>query len=264
PLINVVLLARDLLEGTARPAVAGVVVATTLLYALAALALAARVFGTEAVLSSEQGTWADLFRRPSDAQPAATPSGALLCLALMFPANFLLSAGLARVAGLTAGLRLALMAVATIVLFGAFPVASAWLGRVRLWSAFRLRAPPWWGLAVAALLGVSLWPLIHEGILLLRQAGFTTLRAEHLERMSEVLAAWRRLPPAAVVLALAVVPAVLEELFFRGYLFSALGGEGEHPQTAILGTAGLFALFHLLVSGTLAVERLPPSLLLGL
>src|SRR5262249_20748622 len=171
PLINIVLLARDLLEpGGASPALAGVVVATTLLYAVAALGLAARVFGTEAVLSSEQGTWADLFRRPAEPQPAASPSGALLCLALMFPANFLLSAGLARVPGLTAGGRLGLMAAANLVLFGAFPALAAWLGRVRPASAFRLAAPPWWGLAVAGLLGVSLWPLAHEVILLMRQA----------------------------------------------------------------------------------------------
>lgn len=63
PLVNIVLLARDVFAGTATPGVAAAVVAVTLLYALAALALAARVFGTEAVLSSEGGTWADLFRR---------------------------------------------------------------------------------------------------------------------------------------------------------------------------------------------------------
>src|SRR5262249_39720848 len=161
-------------------------------------------------LSSEQPTWGDLLRRPHDPQPAASASGALLCLALMFPANFLLSAGLGRLGGLTPGGRLALMAGAHLVLFGAFPLASAWRGRA--------------GLAMAALLGVSLWPFAHELILLLRQVGFATLRPEHLEKVREVLAGWRELPPWAVVLSLAVVPAVLEELFFRGYLFSALAG----------------------------------------
>jgi ABC-2 type transport system permease protein/sodium transport system permease protein len=63
PLLNVVLLARDLFEGTARAGPAAVVVLTTLLYALAAVALAARVFGAEAVLYSQQGRWSDLFRR---------------------------------------------------------------------------------------------------------------------------------------------------------------------------------------------------------
>src|SRR5207237_9347303 len=43
PLVNVVLLARDVFQGSADPLLAAVVVVTTLLYALAALALAARV-----------------------------------------------------------------------------------------------------------------------------------------------------------------------------------------------------------------------------
>src|SRR5581483_2398884 len=64
PLLNVVLLARDLIGGHGDPALLGVVVLTTLVYALAALSLAARVFGSESVLYSEQSGWAELFRRP--------------------------------------------------------------------------------------------------------------------------------------------------------------------------------------------------------
>ena len=63
PLLNIVLLARDLFEGKAQLLPAVVVVVSTSLYALAALALAARVFGAEAVLYSESGGWLGLFRR---------------------------------------------------------------------------------------------------------------------------------------------------------------------------------------------------------
>ncbi len=64
PLLNIVLLARDLLEGHAHPAAAAVVVASTAVYALLAVAAAARLFGAEAVLYSESGGWRGLFRRP--------------------------------------------------------------------------------------------------------------------------------------------------------------------------------------------------------
>jgi ABC-2 type transport system permease protein/sodium transport system permease protein len=63
PLLNIVLLARDLFEGQGSLVPALIVVATTLAYALAAVALAAQVFGAEAVLYSEQGSWRQLFRR---------------------------------------------------------------------------------------------------------------------------------------------------------------------------------------------------------
>jgi ABC-2 type transport system permease protein/sodium transport system permease protein len=54
PLVNIVLLARDVLAGTATLLPSLVVVTVTLVYALIAVALAARVFGTEAVLGSGQ------------------------------------------------------------------------------------------------------------------------------------------------------------------------------------------------------------------
>ena len=62
PLLNIVLLARDLLEGKGDWAAASVVVCSTLIYAVAALALAARIFGAEAVLFGEGRSWSDLFR----------------------------------------------------------------------------------------------------------------------------------------------------------------------------------------------------------
>jgi ABC-2 type transport system permease protein/sodium transport system permease protein len=73
PLLNIALLTRDLLEGSASAGIAAIVVAATALYGVAALALAARVFGAEAVLYSQSASWSDLFRwrRRQAARPIA-------------------------------------------------------------------------------------------------------------------------------------------------------------------------------------------------
>ncbi len=63
PLLNVALLTRDLLEGNVHLFGALVVVGSTLAYAALALALAARIFGAEAVLYNQSGSWRDLLRR---------------------------------------------------------------------------------------------------------------------------------------------------------------------------------------------------------
>jgi ABC-2 type transport system permease protein/sodium transport system permease protein len=65
PLLNIVLLARDLLDPSAHPdpVSAVVVVVSTAAYAALALALAAKVFGAEGVLYSESGGWRALLRR---------------------------------------------------------------------------------------------------------------------------------------------------------------------------------------------------------
>jgi ABC-2 type transport system permease protein/sodium transport system permease protein len=279
PLLNIVLLSRDLLAGEANAAAAGVVVVTTLVYSVGAVALAARIFGTEAVLSSEQSGWADLFRRPDQAQPALGVPAALLCVALMFPVNFLLSTGLGKLTDLSLPGRLGLTAASNLVLFTALPFLFVWFGHIRLSDGLRLRAPGLAAWGVAALLGLSLWPWTHELILVLRQFGVSSLRQDYLERLAKAVEEWRTVSPVLLVLVLAVVPAVLEELFFRGLLFSALLGErgcvsapsGEpgrvsapRARAAVLGSAVLFALFHILVPGALSVERLLSSLAMGL
>ena len=66
-----------------------------------------------------------------------------------------------------------------------------------------------------------------------------------------------------LLLSLAVIPAVLEEFFFRGYLFNGL--RRRFPgRLIIVVTAVLFGLFHVLSPSALMPERFLPSTLLGL
>jgi sodium transport system permease protein len=262
PLINVALLARDLLEGSTGAMTAVVVVTATLLYALAALALAARVFGAEAVLYSQTGGWADLFRRPRERTDSATPAAALLCAALLFPSSFVASGLLTVFGGHALGEALIGMAAANVLLFLGYPVVAAWWCRLRFSSAFRLARPSWQAWAAALLLGLCLWPWVHELTLLMRTLGFGSLQEGNLERVRDMLQQWRTLSPLLIVAVVAVVPAAVEELFFRGYQLSALLSV-LRPRSAILSSAALFALFHVILGSVLAVERFAPSLVLG-
>src|SRR5205085_2229556 len=70
------------------------------------------------------------------------------------------------------------------------------------------------------------------------------------------------LPPWAMIGAF-LFPAVFEEFFFRGYLFSALLNRGG-PRVALWTSALLFGLFHLVVTDVFELERLVPSTVLGL
>ncbi len=72
PLLNIVLLTRDLLGGHADPVSATVVVIATAAYALLALWVAAQVFGAEGVLYGESGGWRILLQRLAR-RPSAEP-----------------------------------------------------------------------------------------------------------------------------------------------------------------------------------------------
>src|SRR5262249_27323420 len=65
PLLNIVLLARDLLSGFGNVGLTLVVIAATIFYGYVALVLASRTFGAEAVLYTEGRSWLGLFRRRS-------------------------------------------------------------------------------------------------------------------------------------------------------------------------------------------------------
>jgi ABC-2 type transport system permease protein/sodium transport system permease protein len=261
PLLNIVLLARDALDGNATVALASVVVTVTLLYALAAIGIAARVFATEAVVSGETSGWGDVFRQPTSPRDHAEPSTALFCLALLFPTSFLLTAALSQLDAPVAT-RLIFTGVASVLLLAGFPIAAAILGRVRLESGLRLPAAPVLAWPAALLLGLSLWPFVHEATLVARQLGVTSLSAANLAKLKEALQAWRAVPLPLLLAAMAVLPAMAEELLFRGYLFSAFSE--ATPAQRIVSTAALFAAFHLFAGELLMVERIVPSLLMGL
>jgi ABC-2 type transport system permease protein/sodium transport system permease protein len=263
PLVNIVLLARDLFDQTARAQVAIVVVVSTILYAVGAIALAARFFGAEAVLYTAQSGWAHLRHRPLDVQPVPSATSAMFCLALLFPLHFLVVNSLARIERLDYGDRLALASAATALLFALLPAAAAWRGRVPLAAAFQARLPHRLAVPGAIFLGAALWPFAHEVMLWQFHSNWQDLLAERQAEVQAMLERLRELPLVYVVACLAVVPAVCEELFFRGYLLGALVYRNK-PFTAVMASSLLFGAFHLVAAGDITFERLLPSTLLGL
>ena len=263
PLLNIVLLARDLFNQTADPMAAAVVVVSTLLYALAAVSLAARMFGAEAVLYSADVGWRGLWNERGPAADTATIPAALFCLALLFPCQFIAAGTISQWKSLGIGAKLALAAVATAAIYVAIPALAARGSHVRLRSAFRLRPCPWGAVAGAVLLGLSLWPWAHELVLWQNAIGLATLSHEQLARAAEMVDKLKDVPWWLVILTTGVAVSAAEELFFRGYLFSALlAGRG---RGAAIGYAGLlFGAFHLVTSDALAIERFLPSSLLGM
>jgi membrane protease YdiL (CAAX protease family) len=260
-LINVVLLARDLVGEGTDSVTASVVILSTVLYALAALSLAARVFGAESVLYSEQSGWSDLVRRPETPRATATIPAMLWCLALMIPLQFVLLAMVrpSDPAAVSSLQVVALSVAANAVVFGLLPALFAYLGRVQPISGLGLTLPRGSGWAVGLLLAVSLWPWQ----LWLLSFGNTAAMLE--ERFGNLL---RSLGDARqslgwFVLIVVIVPAILEEVFFRGLLFNALKAKSGAWIT-IGASAVLFGLSHVMLPGSLGLDRLVPSTALGL
>ncbi len=270
PLLNIVLLTRDLLNGQVDVVLAAMAVVATLLYTATAVVIAAKVFGGDAVLYGAQGSWRDTFRRPDAARGASEDSSAkavvanlsttTLCLAIIFPLFYLILGLLSRVDNMSAKILLA--GLATPLLFGLIPFALAWWNRSPFASGFALRRPQLLAILPGLAFGLGMWPFAHEIVLIAETFGVGAIGTEQFAGIEKMLDAWRLLPIWAILLALAAGPALFEELFFRGLLFGALSKKCSAWKTIAI-SAALFGVFHVVAGNVLAVERLLPSAFIG-
>ena len=260
PLVNIVLLARDVFDDRVVPIWALATLLSTVLYSAVALGAAARIFGTDAVLYGSDGSWSDLLRRPESTRAAPTLGQAMVGLAVLFPAFLILSSIPARWEGLSIAGRLTGNSLITVLLFAGLPLALTGIARVSWTTGLSLRRAALGTFAACAILGLSLWPFAYEMQVLL-------LSTERLEALEKLFAPFKAqldaVPLWLKLLSLAAVPAVCEELFFRGFLLSAFRSAMSRPL-AIAFSGAIFGLFHVIVQQSLFAERFVPTCFLGL
>lgn len=242
PVGNMVLLARELLLGALVPfwKIALVLGATTL-YAGAAVALAASVFGRESVVFADSVSLkTTLSRKMIRPAPRAPITLVLLVTAVLFPVWFFIQASASPGPDEDAGQLLRTSMVLMPVCFVILPAAVLWYWKIDLVNTLSLRLPSARHLAAAVLLGLSLWVPAHE--LTVAQEGlfFSEEQFKQLEPLAQALG---ELPGVTLFLYLALIPALCEEFFFRGFLLGGLAS-GKRRWSAILITAVIFGAFH--------------------
>ncbi len=277
PLVNIVLLARDVFGGTASLSLAVVAICSTVFYSFAAIALAAKIFGTDAILYGSERTLGEVLKRPS--QPRRTPSimSAFFCLAVAFPLNFVALGGLARLGEQTINTKLYYIASATVIIFALIPLLVQIYSKVHLIQGFGLRPRKVIPFFAATLMGLACWPWAAETVRLSQLASETVavkssmqtaeeveeknrLKVEEAERQYGLL---KMASPLILIFCLALVPGVCEEFFFRGIILRSILKVAT-PLHAIVLSAIVFGVFHVLSSNILSFDRLLPTTLMGL
>lgn len=240
PIGNVMLLAREVMMDQAILEDAFFVLLSTVIYALAAFVLAARVFQSEEViLSQERGMPLTLNRAAFEPHDTPTPGLALAIFAVVMMLVMYFGS-LVQAYNQHIGL------VITEYLFVLAPaLAILWFARIRIRTALNLRptAPVFWFGAALAAFG---WIPINLQIGL-ASARVLPLPPELQETLSGLFAIGDTLPGAVLLLLLiGVTPAICEEVVFRGALLSGL--RGRMPNWAVVLVIGLlFGLFHLTI-----------------
>lgn len=242
PVANVVVLMRELFLGNFDLAAMSICLLSTCFYAAAAVTMAVRVYGNEAVLFSDVGTYKTLILRRF-LRPRIYPeaSFALLTVAIIFPLNFYAQSSL--IATDAEGLRNPLViAAAQLLLFAAPVVFLAWYAKLDVRRTFSLRAPSAGHLIGAVLIAFSVAPISS----FLQQVQFrifppSETALEMMRQQEALLFAGQSFWVMLVVFGL--LPAICEELLFRGFLLSGLR-RWLSPVMTVAVVGLVFGFFH--------------------
>ena len=274
PMINILLLARDVINNEVMVVPAMVAVMSTLLYAYLAIRLAARIFGSDSILYAESGSLAEMFFRPEQSNRVVPVMATVFCLIMLFPLNFASIGFLGRMPSEVKSeleLRYLTMAIFTFIAFMLVPWIVARHQNTKISTGFGLRSPKLVFVLAGLLLGISLWPIVmsltsgwHEVYGFLFGSEKQDLWHDRLvETTKQQVDRIREISPWIIAVAFSIVPAICEEWFFRGMLLRSLL-KSNAAWKAIVISALIFGSFHMLSNSVIAIDRLIPSTLIGL
>jgi sodium transport system permease protein len=251
PVTGVVLLLRSVLEGNYWQAVqfSPVVIMVTFAACVLAIRWAVEQFNRESVLfhASERldvGLW--LRRLWSQRQPTPSVAAAACCGTLILMVHFFVSMAGSPIGGMNDFIRTVLVSQLAVIAVPALLLTLLLARSPR--QTLLLKRPPWLAVPAAALLAVALHPASNVMQSLVRQLyPISESVRPALERMQEM---FRRADFLTLVLVIAILPAVCEELAFRGFILSGFRHVG-HKWRAILFTAIFFGLTHGVVQQSL-------------
>jgi sodium transport system permease protein len=254
PISGLVLLLRSLLEGNYWEAIQFLppVVVVTLGACLVSIRWAVDQFNSESVLFRESerldvGRW--LKHLLEDRKPTPTVAGAVFCGVVILLVRFFMSMTLAEPEGFRG---FAVVALATQLVVIASP---ALLMTVMLTSSpgqtLLLRRPPWLAVPAAALLAFMLHPSV--GALQAAVMRLYPPTESMLGFMKSFQGMFDGVPLWQLLLVIAVVPAICEELAFRGFLLSGFRHVG-HKWRAIIYSSLFFGLSHAILQQSIVAS----------
>ena len=252
PVAGVMLLLQTLIEGQYMEAARFVVpvMGVTLLCCLLAMRWAIDQFNKESVLFRESEQWGlGIWLRSLVRDRRETPSlsAAILCgvliLLIRFFASFMFSmpeswAGFAMSTVISLVAFIAIPAIIMSLLLTRSPATTLLLRSVRLDAV-----------AMAALLALMLHPAnVAIGLLVQKVYPYSVDIVTQLKLFESVIDGAPNL--WAIILVLAVAPAICEEIAFRGFILSGLRHMG-HKWVAILVTSVFFGAAHMILQQSL-------------
>ena len=247
PVANICLLIKDAVSFRFEPMLILIVLFTNILYAFAAIWALSRIYTSESVLFGEGGFNIRLFELRKNIKKGNLPT--IQEMVFLYVIWLILNLYIGFFMGVTHQIP------ATIILqllLAVLPLAACWYFKADFPHVYSVKPPTPGGIAggVVAIFGSVCLAQVMAHYL-------AELMPESMENVQETMGFMEDLSLPAALLLIALLPAVCEELFFRGYVFCAVRQKIK-PKAAIVLTAFLFALYHM------SLVRLPLTFLPGI
>lgn len=248
PVANICLLIKNLLIFKYDFALIAMVLLSNVTYALIAVMLLGRIYNSEAVLFGEAASDLKLFELRKNIKKGSLPTMQESLLVMIVALLLMVYVG-----GI-ASLNNPILGVVVPQLFiGVLPLLACIYIRADLKKVFCLRLPKPKQLLGAFVLGIgacSLSLIVSNLLSMAFPSDSESLNADYMTILE-------KLPFVPALLLIALMPAVCEELLYRGYMFTAFKRKMKLTH-AILCVAFLFAVSHM------SLIKILPTMLLGI
>ncbi|MBR1691244.1 MAG: CPBP family intramembrane metalloprotease [Lachnospiraceae bacterium] len=234
PIINMTMMMKGLFNFEYNYALFGIVLLSNVVYSVLTIMILARLYNSESILFAEGFTNIRIFTKRSEMKKGALAGIGdvvlLLCLVL------LVLFYIGSFAAVKWGIYGVMVQQLLILLL---PLAYAWYIKSDMKRMFSLRMPKPSAVISAVFLfaGAFLCNLILAGVI-------SVFFRESAQNVEETFAGLFDAPFAVILLITAFLPAVGEELLFRGFTFTAIRQKCR-PLTTILLVSALFGLYHM-------------------
>ena len=249
PVVNVSLMVKQMIGQQLQLPLVLIIIVVNFCCSILIAWVLAKLYDSEALLFSDGMRSFRLFQRRSEIRPGTVPAVGDVVICMTAALLLLLYVGSA-VSVRTDGFAGTAVNQALIL---ALPLLAVWYMKSDVVRLFSLRRP-----SVGKLPGSALLYLGTYCFVLSLAAVLMMFLPQSSSNLQEAFLPIVEAPLPLMLLVVAVMPAVGEELLFRGFLFGSLRERLKRPWMAILLSGFVFGVFHM------SLVKLLPTMLLGI
>ncbi|MCR5215921.1 MAG: ABC transporter permease subunit [Lachnospiraceae bacterium] len=235
PVLNVVLMITNLFVFKYSLSLIAEVLVTNIAYAALCIWVLSKIYRSEEMLFAESGASFQLFSKRSDLKPGGVPTITDASMVLAIVVLLMMYVGsLVQMRSVLWGLVVTQMFILLV------PLLAAWYTKKDLRETFSLHIPKISQILGAVCIEAGTFPLV----IIVGQA-LSSIWTEDLEAVNQTFAQILGKTPFWVsVLVIALLPALCEEMLFRGYFESAVSKKLKMIP-ALICVAVIFGLYHM-------------------